>query len=113
VRLDLPVLTEKAKVGEITPSEVADVAEELKRRAVTDERDDLSVLHLVYILGRTGAVQHRGLVERFFTYPRFPAVSALVIQILCMQWGVGSRSTSQDSWTLCEVLMLGRASLPV
>jgi hypothetical protein len=80
--MNLPDLLRRAEAGEIRASEVAEVAAELSDG---DSPDDAYTLLL--IIGKSGALQYRSLVERWLLSPDDAMMAGLALQILCNYWG--------------------------
>jgi hypothetical protein len=79
-------LLEKAKIGAISPMEIAEVAKELATGA--DHSDQYTLIH---ILGVSGATEHEAIVARFLDVSSDPMLPRIALQVLCSHWGMVHR----------------------
>lgn len=82
---NLDQLLEKAKWDKLSAQEIDNVVKAIK--ATTPDHDD-DLYTLLHILGRSEAVQHKDLVEKFLYYPSFPMISGIALRTLCIYWGL-------------------------
>ncbi len=78
-------LLDRAKSGALSPEEIDEVAEALQ--AEKAGRDPYTLIH---ILGRSGAIRYRGLVERFLDCRSDPMLVRLALQVLCSHWNLAA-----------------------
>jgi hypothetical protein len=83
-------LLAKAKVGLISPKEIAEVARELVGNS--RESDPYTLIH---ILGVSGATEYEPLVARFLNASFDPMLARIALQVLCSHWGMASRYRDQ------------------
>jgi hypothetical protein len=82
---NLDQLLDKAKWDKLSPQEIDSVVMAIK--ATTPDNDD-DLYTLLHILGRSEAVKHKELVEKFLYYPSFPMISGIALRTLCIYWGL-------------------------
>jgi hypothetical protein len=75
-------LLRRAELGKLEPSEVSAVADSLARGNTADDPYDL-----LLIVGKSGARQHRGLVEHWLKQADDSMMVRLALQVLCNYWG--------------------------
>jgi hypothetical protein len=111
--MNLDDLLWRSESGEISPSEVAEVAATL---AASEASEDAYTLLL--ILGKSGAVQHRSVVERWLPCLEDPMMARLALQVLCNYWDETPRylpwvlkGLRRLSWDTEDVVRLAAISI--
>ena len=80
-------LLEEAKWGQLTDEELTYVVNRIKeKRKKKDRSPDRDLYTLLHILGKSGAVEYRDLVESFLHYPSWPAISSMALRTLVSYW---------------------------
>ena len=83
----LDELLEEAKWGQLTDEELTYVVNRIKeKRKKKDRSPDRDLYTLLYILGKSGAVEYRDLVESFLHYPSWPWISSMALRTLVSYW---------------------------
>jgi len=90
-------LLQKAKHGDLTRTELRELAASVDRDASVDP---YTVLHAI---GRAGATELRDTVERYLVCPRDPMLARVALQTLCKYW-----HNTERYWS--EVVGLSRVS---
>ena len=78
--IDTRDLAERAKTGDVSRAELADVAARLRGGAGDD------AYTLLYILGRAPSYEHEDLMAEYLEFPEDPRLAALAVRILCTHW---------------------------
>ncbi len=89
-RFDVSSLVARAKEGRVAKAEIAEVA---RRLAAGAEGED--TYSLLYVVGRSFAVEHEGLVAGFLESRDEPTLARLAVQVLCTQWRLTERYVDQ------------------
>lgn len=76
-------LIAKASRGGLKPPEIHAIAKSIQAGTV-------DTYEALLVLGRSGAVEYRPLVEGFLSSPGDPMLARLALQILCRYWGLAS-----------------------
>jgi hypothetical protein len=76
-------LLDEAKCGKLTSEEILYVAEKVK---AANPGDNTDLYRLLFILGLSGAMQYRELVESYLYYPADPMVSGMALKVLFRYW---------------------------
>jgi hypothetical protein len=83
---DPRLLLDRLKAGQaVTKKEIDRVAEQLDSQAPRVDR-----YTLLHVVGRSGRIEYRPVVERFLNSPRDPMLARLALVILCDWWGLYS-----------------------
>ncbi|MBS0655861.1 MAG: hypothetical protein JSR46_08800, partial [Verrucomicrobia bacterium] len=69
----------------LTKEEIDEVAQSVKD---TKPGNDKDLAMLIEILGASGAIEHRKVVEQFLYYPTDPWVSRKALDVLCNSWSL-------------------------
>jgi hypothetical protein len=83
--MNYELLLDQAKSGTITARDIDHVA-----HALQTNEPDADRYTLLHIIGRSNAIRHRVLVEKYLTDDD-PMLVRLALQILCSYWGESSR----------------------
>lgn len=85
-QLDIGDLVERSKSGTVTDAEIDSAA-----ALLASGHKSLDLYGLLYVIARTNARRHEGLVARCLENRDEPMVARLALQTLCTFWGVTSQ----------------------
>lgn len=79
----MDALCKKAKWGTLSDEEFSFISQKIKKNTFEDNDE---ILKLLYIVGHSGAEEHRSFVEKFLFYRSDTLVCRQALKTLCMCW---------------------------